>query len=207
MVALEQIRSADTIVYTPGDITRTLGVPMARYLFATTLALLILASAHAVNGRFEVKDYQKIANDLPWTWSDEKATRDYCVKKYLSDYRLEVVDHRARILDGRTVVCTLGECSLFAACGEKLFVAEFHPSSSGCQVVAYDLRTWKQVWKTDLEGIGPVEHSKYRNHVNIETDGKTVTVWGNELMGQYVEILGARSGKMLGHKCYSRRGR
>jgi hypothetical protein len=66
------------------------------------------------------------------------------------------------------------------------------------------VKTWKPVWKVSLKGLGVLDHSAYRTRVNIETNGDAVTIWGNETMGRYVEMLEAKTGKMVGHKVFRR---
>lgn len=79
------------------------------------------------------------------------------------------------------------------------FDAVFNTHSTGCEVVAMDVATGKEVWRSHLRGIGPVSHSAYRNHVHIETDGKRVTIYGNESMGRYVEQLDINTGYVVDH--------
>jgi hypothetical protein len=67
-------------------------------------------------------------------------------------------------------------------------------------VVAVDLKTGKRLWKTNLQGLGPIAHTKYRNRVIIEVDDRRVTVYGNESSGRYVEQLDPRTGKTLANK-------
>jgi len=57
-------------------------------------------------------------------------------------------------------------------------------------VVAIDRSTGKTLWKTDLKGLGPIAHSKYRNAVRLEVlDGDAIQVFGKESSGRYVEIV------------------
>lgn len=168
--------------------------------------VLVMAATLGTNPALpkEKRDDPKAAEGLPWTWSDEKATRDYCVKKHLHDYKVEVEGREARILNGNKVVCTFAAHAVFACSGDQLFLADYRPSSSGCGVIAIDLKTWKQLWKVTLQGLGPIEHSGYRTRINMETDGKTVTIWGNESLGRYVEMVDVKSGKIVGHKIFKR---
>ena len=60
--------------------------------------------------------------------------------------------------------------------GGVLYRAEFHPHASGCAVAAYDLKVRRQLWRSELRGLGPVDHSKYFNAVRpgnvlIASDG------------------------------------
>lgn len=171
------------------------------------MSFLMLPLLIAVNVQMGVTDYQKVAEGLPWTWSDEKATLEYCLKKPLGDYLAKQADGRVRIVRGDDVAYSLPALigSVFAVDGDRLYLALLSPACSGCRVMAVDLRTGKELWNVPLKAIGLVAHSAYHNAANIETDGKTITIWGKESFGRYVEIRDAKTGKMVGHKMY--RGR
>lgn len=142
-----------------------------------------------------------------WRWSDERASLDFCVKSYLPDYDLQTTPEADSSFyygitisakrSGRVVYHLQGGAIVFTRKGDTLFIAEFNPMTTGCTVVAVDLKTGSQIWKTDLQGIGPTGHSKYLNKINIENDGKRVIVYGNEAHGKYVETLDIESGKTL----------
>jgi len=81
--------------------------------------------------------------------------------------------------------------------------AHFNPISTGCTVVAFDRQANKQLWETELKGIGPVGHSKYRNEVRMGVlDDDTLVVYGDEAYGKYIEILDRKTGKTVGHKVF-----
>ena len=82
---------------------------------------------------------------------------------------------------------------------------DFHPSSSGCAVLAFDLKTQKQLWKTTLKGLGPIAHFRYANSVNLEIiNNNAVRIFGNESAGQYLEIVDLKTGKTVGHQKYKK---
>ena len=101
--------------------------------------------------------------------------------------------------------------------GDVLYVADFGPSSSGCRVIAYDLTTGKKAWVKNLDGIGPIDHTKYRNKVAMSVEKHptetqfALVIVGQESFGRYVEVLDlttgkqlAHIGKMAGHRCGGR---
>ncbi len=150
------------------------------------------------------------AKPLEWRWSAEKATLAYCIKQHLPDYDVErdspteyysplsILDK-----DTRKVIYSYERASkatVFTRSKDVLYIAEHYPITTGCVVVAVDLISGKQLWKTRLIGNSPSGHSKYDYHVNIETDGKIVIVNGKEDNGRYVEHLDIRTGKMLRNK-------
>jgi hypothetical protein len=159
-----------------------------------------------VNGDIDT-DYQKVAENSDWRGSDEKASYRYCLDRLPNEYPYEVGIGTISILNGgKTVYLFKAYLRTVFTCSEgTLYLANLDCTTSGCEIVAYDLKARKERWKTRLKGVGAVEGtSKYRNWVNIEIDGKAVTVWGNESAGRYVEILEAKTGKMVGHKVFRR---
>jgi hypothetical protein len=91
--------------------------------------------------------------------------------------------------------------------GDALYFADYSFSSSGCRVVAYDLSTGKKAWAQHLEGIGPVDHTKYRNKVAMAVEkhptakdafGLVITGW--EAYGAYIEVIDLTTGKQLANK-------
>ena len=80
-----------------------------------------------------------------------------------------------------------------------LFVVHHSPIASGAWLAKVDAVKGALVWDVDLEGLGPVEHSKYRNQTQVEVDGDQVLVYGLEVEGRYLEIRDARTGEQVGH--------
>ena len=72
-----------------------------------------------------------------------------------------------------------------------------HPHSTGCGVVAVDLQTGEQLWRHQLKGLGPINHSQYRNQVVLEIDESTVRVLGKESAGRSVEYVDRDSGRTV----------
>ena len=158
------------------------------------------------------QDYQKIADSTPWTWTAERASVSDSFLRFPSTYQVELIRKKnkygeitIRLLDdGKELVSWEGHYrSVFSLQGDVLVYAAFHPSSTGCAVVAYELKNKKQLWKTDLKGLGPIDHFRYSNSVNLEIiNNDAVRVFGNESAGQYLEIVNLKTGKMVGHRVY-----
>ncbi len=180
---------------------------MRRILVSCLLISAMLAIFHAQAGSTAGEEPAK---PLEWRWSDEKATLAFCIKQHLPDYDIERVRPEQyyspmSILDKdtRKVIYSYERASkatVFARSKDVLYIAEYFPITTGCEVVAVDLISGKQLWKTRLIGNSPDGHSKYENKVNIETDGNIVIVNGKEDHGRYVEHLDIRTGKMLRNK-------
>ncbi len=158
------------------------------------------------------------APKLEWQWSEEKTTLDYSIKQHLQDYDVERVRENVfsrsvkiytkkddlkvnRGLSGFIYCIADGhDHTVFTRLNDTLYIAEYSPIATGCKVVALDLKTAKELWTTRLQGIGPTRHSKYRNRINIETDGKRIIINGDEAHGRYVEHLDIKTGKTLANK-------
>ena len=95
--------------------------------------------------------------------------------------------------------------TVFAVGDGVLYYADFGPITSGCAVVAYDLKAKKQLWKAGLKGLGPIGHSRYSNAVNLGLDKQAVCVRGRESAGRYIEYVDLKTGKTVGHKVYPRK--
>jgi hypothetical protein len=80
---------------------------------------------------------------------------------------------------------------------DTLYYVQHHPISSGAALVSIDLKTGKQRFRTALKGIGPQDHSKYRNQVWLEVKDDVVIVQGEESHGKYVELVDPKTGKTL----------
>jgi len=158
----------------------------------------------------EDKDYQKIADQEEWKWVPEQASARNAAKNFKGDFRAEVVEKdtggrksaAVKFASGDDVVFTIeGHTeTVFAGRDNIVYYADFSQISSGCSVIAYDLKAKKQLWKTGLKGLGPIKHFQYRNQVILDIKDDAVHVRGNEAAGKYVEYLDLKTGKTVGHK-------
>ena len=85
----------------------------------------------------------------------------------------------------------------FAFSGDLLIYSNHHRNATGCEIRAVDLAEGTTLWSTQLKGVGPVEHSKYRNRINLSLSDGKITIYGNESSGQYIEILDLKSGETI----------
>lgn len=81
--------------------------------------------------------------------------------------------------------------------GSTVFVAYYCAISSGARLFALDLQTGKERFVTQLQGLGPIDHSKYSNHVVLKIQDGFVVVFGNEAAGRYIEVVDPNRGKTL----------
>jgi hypothetical protein len=173
-------------------------------------ALLALSLAFApapLPHRDRPVNYQKMAEAALWL-PPERNELQRSLGRDLGGYLVEVHgDGRWPVLvevrDRKAEVCSFDahDGTAFLIRRGVLYRADFDRHSSGCAVVAYDLKGRKQLWRAELKGLGPVDHSKYFNAVRLEpVDGKVLAVHGKESAGRYVEFVALRSGKTVGHK-------
>ena len=92
--------------------------------------------------------------------------------------------------------------SVFRIVKNRLFYADFDYHSSGGKIVAVDLTTGKELWRSPLEALGPVQHMAYASFLNLDANENAVTVFGWEGAGKYVEIKDAATGRTVGHKIF-----
>ena len=178
----------------------------ATFLFAFILSL---ACAHFSYGQ----DYQKIADATAWSWSDQRASAVDSLARFSKDYQVELIRKKNKnnftfrlVDDGKELYAWEAHYrSVFFVSGDVFVYADFGPHRTGCALVAFDLKKQKQLWKTDLTGLGPIAHSSYFNSVNLEIiNNEAVRVFGNETSGKYLEIVDLKTGKTVGHRVYGK---
>jgi hypothetical protein len=185
----------------------------ALLLAATPVLVVLGCSARSADGMDP--EYQKKADEAPWEWSEREASLVHSITEHLRGYcevELLCPKEGGWGRDSLTIRLKDKERELYAFKGhwetvftrwqDSLYVAEFNPIATGCSVKAVDLKTGKQLWRSHLKGSSCPAHSEYRNQVTIGTDGKIITVRGNESWSRYIEFLDIRTGKTLGHHEY-----
>ncbi len=83
---------------------------------------------------------------------------------------------------------------------DRLFMLHHSQIASGCTLRALDPATGQVRWETQLQGLGPVAHSKYRNQVQMRVHGDRVIVYGWESQGAYIEVVDASTGQTIEHR-------
>lgn len=144
-----------------------------------------------------------------WKWADEHASILHYFAQAPNNYQIELIkgvkadrwDLEMRITSGAKTLHRWKTHSegAFVIKDATLIYAEFHMMSSGCELRAYDLDQQKEIWRTPLDGLGPISHSKYRNRINMEIQNDRVVVYGNESSGQYIESRDLKTGELIDH--------
>jgi hypothetical protein len=80
--------------------------------------------------------------------------------------------------------------------GQRVVVVTWCRIANGARARAWTLADGTLAWDRSIEGIGPQDHSKYSNLIQIALDGELVLVRGQESHGRYVEALELDSGAL-----------
>lgn len=184
---------------------------MSRSLIVTLLVVATVVAAPVP--KKPAKDYQKLADETEWRFAERKAITDQLTDEFkgfrweLLPFEVGGIGMTVRISNVKKEVLLNWETQVLVSFAQRdgvLYYTDFDPSASGCTVVAFDLNAKKQLWKTDLKGLGPIAHSGYRNDVRLDVfDGDTVQVFGKESSGRYVEFVDRTSGKTVGDRVFA----
>jgi hypothetical protein len=153
------------------------------------------------------------AENVPWKWDERAASpfgsMDHINPKYNIRllFKKEKDGHHLHIsvLEGEREVFTFEGHSrtVFYIWDDRLYYALFGTNSNGAKIVAVDLTTGKEVWRSEVLGIGMKLHSSYSNSLNLSADPFSVKIFGNEMSGQYFESKRADTGVTTAHKIFS----
>jgi hypothetical protein len=187
---------------------------MSLSLLLPALIAPVLAFAPAPPERpFPVEKYRKMAEEARWL-APGNGELKRCLARHKGAYKVDGLhdpSHWSTLVHvsdagGKKIFFWAGHLgTAFLVRGDVLYYADFSSSSSGCAVVAYDLKARKRLWRTNLKGLGPIDHSKYFNAVRMEpVDGQVLAVYGKESAGRYVEFVSLKTGKTVGHKLFPR---
>ncbi len=81
--------------------------------------------------------------------------------------------------------------------GDRAFVASYNRISSGCELAAFSTANGAKLWSVNLDGIGPITHSKYSNRVQLKIVAGKPTVFGSESGGRFVEAREPATGNFV----------
>jgi len=194
-------------------IRHIIGLSLCIIVGAGTVLLVKTAMLNAAESaaRPATIDYQKIADTAGWGWSAERANPLGCITQCGHKYDIRLLSRKddryaltiSILADGKDAFTWKGHRrSVFRIVGDRLYYAEFHPSSAGGNVVAVDLKTGRKLWTSPLKALGPIEHSAYQNLMNLDVNDEVVTIWGNESLGRYVEFKSVATGETLGNRVF-----
>lgn len=156
---------------------------------------------------------QAAAEKKEWSWSKDRATAKASARVLGDGCKVQIDPLEGKpwalkltlTREGQTIYSWEAHAySVFVLARDVLYRADFQPGSTGCAVIAYDLKVGKLRWKTYLRGVLVSSHSQYENRINLEIDDQHLTVYGNESFGRYIEVLDLKSGKTVGHRLIGR---
>lgn len=189
-----------------------------RSFFFLALAITAVCAVNSLAAT-EPVDYQKLADSASWEWQPEQASVLYSTILCPKEYKVEIIrpqntfgELTIRFYHDDRLDCTIeGHAyTTFVVDESILYYAEYSHSTTGCALVAYDLKTRKELWKTQLEGIGPIRHFRYTNMVVVTvaqgaaTAPLVILVRGSESAGKYIEYVDTKTHKTVGHKIFEK---
>ncbi|HLT40375.1 MAG TPA: hypothetical protein VK034_29050, partial [Enhygromyxa sp.] len=83
-----------------------------------------------------------------------------------------------------------------ASDGQRLVLISWSRIASGARARAWTLADGAPLWDRQLEGLGPQDHSKYSNLIQLEFADRLVIVRGQESHGRYLEALELATGAL-----------
>jgi len=83
--------------------------------------------------------------------------------------------------------------------GDAVYVAHHSGIATGATLTRFATSVGRVEWSTPLQAMGPIEHSKYRNEVQVAIEDGNPVVYGHEALGGYTEIVDAPTGKTIAH--------
>ncbi|MBE2286590.1 MAG: ankyrin repeat domain-containing protein [Prosthecobacter sp.] len=176
-------------------------------------ALLVLFHPGAARAQMPAF-WNQGAKDVPWEWDERAASPFAFVNRISPKYHVRLLSKQEKLrhhlhisfFEGEREVFTFKghTCTVFSIWEDRLYYALFSPASDGATIVAVDLTTGKEAWRSDVLGIGLQQHSRYSNALNLQADPFSVRIYGNEAGGQYYEVKRADTGVTTAHKIFSR---
>jgi hypothetical protein len=176
-------------------------------------AAMLLAAPAEPGAAGKLARYQRVADGLAWKAPADQPRRP--LTDQLPDYTVDIKSIGSDIGRYTSIRISQGGKGLYAweehghgvglVRDGVLYRAEYDQMSSGCAIIAIDLKAGQELWKASLKGLGPISHSKYHNRVRMErVDDAVFAVYGQESAGRYAELVEFKTGRTVGHKVFPR---
>jgi hypothetical protein len=183
-----------------------------------TLIKIGVILGHLLLGQIGV-DWNQKAQETPWFWPDRDPSLFDSTRVSFEPYNVRldhINDHfqndefNVSVLrnDEVLVVFRAHSQTVFELVKNVFIYAKFNPIDDGCDVIAFDLVSRKQIWTTHTDVEEMISHSRYSNRVNLYLppgQDNVIVVYGKESAGDYVEYLDVQTGKVLGKKIFKPR--
>ncbi len=168
----------------------------------TSAALIALGCTHRLGT--STPSSSGTSSQPAWQWDESQCSILYCIQEYLREQEFELVFAPRRTVVLRILVdhkevftYEAHDQTTFIRLRSVMYIADYHQHRSGCSILAVDLSTGKQLWKTKLRALGPVGASKYSNSVIVAEESGRIIVYGNEANGRYIESLDMKTGELI----------
>jgi hypothetical protein len=107
--------------------------------------------------------------------------------------------HTIHMINGKKYQVKLDEwrsgCNVLMS-KQYLYIATFHPISTGSGLACFDMDKGEIVWTADVLQVN-ASHSEYSNNVTLSMYKDKLIMEGNESYGNYVQIFDPKDGKRL----------
>lgn len=173
------------------------------------LVAVLCPTVHAQNP----SGWNQGAENVEWQWDDHAASPFASMNHINPKYDIRLLFKKEKdghhlhisVLEGEREAFNFeGHLrTVFSVVDDCLYYALFSTASHGATIVAVDLTTAKELWRSDVFGTGVVMHSSYSNALNLSADPFSVKIFGNEFGGQYFETKNAKTGVTTAHKVFS----
>jgi len=181
-----------------------------RRIIILIMVIYISIVSQSFGDKTDTFNYTEIMDTLSWQFRSDHESTLYSVQNFNDDYQIEIIRNIDNVFNELTIKLVKNNQEVYSWKGHDyspfvefkdiLYYADYNPIRTGCTVVAYDLQERKQLWKTELKGLGPVRHSKYWNKAQITFWEGYLVVYGKEAGGKYLEIINIETGHTIGNK-------
>jgi len=184
-----------------------------RAIYPITINFLdIKANADSVCGDpIPGLDYERRARETNWAWPDRDPNLLESIISRSDPYQIELKhlkydQFEVRVLAGNKFIHAFKahRGTTFKICGSYLVYPEFNPGDTGGWITAYDLLKAKQLWKQELEAVGPISHARYYNRLVLDVIYGVVFVQGWESYGKYHEYLDLKTGRRIANRIFEK---
>lgn len=184
-------------------------------MFLSVFVFLIMGKSGEVFSQAAVElDYRKVAEGADWRWDEKLAdplhaglgSKDYDVRfDYYSAQPNVIVISISK--DGKVLYSWSGHrYSVFQIVENKLYFADFPYLGTNTKIVAIDLQTGKEIWRSPLKAATGVLAGSSGNLalLNLDVQGEVINIFGKENDVRYFEIKKVSTGETVGHKIFPR---
>lgn len=153
----------------------------------------------------------KWVQDEKWMWFPERASIAYSLLNKPAGYGVQLARPAEWAANGNRVQVKIVKAEktihqwdthfggAFVFSGSTLVYSNHLEAAPGCELIAWDLESGKQLWATSLKAVPAGPTSRYRNQINLKIQDDEIIVYGDESRGQYIEKVDLETGKTIYH--------